>query len=173
MRFFDDDQIGCFLDDIGHRVEKAKNGTTEHKVIDLTLRVQPFTAELAISLDPDVRALLFTMGDSTPKPKLKAVTFALTIPPQQLTMRLAPELLDQIMLEACTIRSVRARTQKDLDGFALIFGVSYGPASPADLAYVTEWLTQQRFVTFHPQQAVLDFGAHPPSPPRRRGRRAA
>jgi hypothetical protein len=175
MRFFDDDGIGCYLDDIGHRVEKTKDGNSEHRVVDLTLRVQPFDAELAGSLDPDVRALLFTMGDGTPKPKLKAATFALTVPLQQLAIRLVPELPERVLFDACTIRGVRARTQKDLDGFALVFRVSYGPASPADLLYVTDWLTQQRFVTFHPQQPALDFAgkAEPdePAPPRRgRGR---
>jgi hypothetical protein len=175
MRFFDADKVGCFLDAIGHRVEKTKDGT-EIKMVDLTLRVQPFTPELAVSLDPDVRALLFSMHDATPKPKLKAVHFALTVPRQQLIIALLPELAEQIVLCDCDISGVRARTEKGVDGFALVFYVSYGPASPRDLEYVCDWLTDQRFVTFQPQQPALDFANRAdaplprPAPPKRRRR---
>ena len=89
MRFFDDDKIGCYLDDIGHRVEKTKDGK-EIRMVDLTLRVQPLTAELAQALDPDVRALLFNMGDALPKGKIKAIHFALVVPRQALTVRSCP-----------------------------------------------------------------------------------
>ena len=174
MRFFDDDQVGCYLDHIDHRVEKTKDGK-EIKMVDLTLRVQPFTPELAVALDPDVRALLFSLGDATPKPKLKAAHFALTVPKQQLTIAMVPELEGSIVLADCDVSDVRARTEKGVDGFGLVFYVSYGPASPRDLEYVCDWLTQQRFVTFVPQQPALDFvGADAPveeAPPRRgRGR---
>lgn len=177
MRFFDDDKIGCYLDHIDHRVEKTKDGK-EIKMVDLTLRVQPFTPELAVSLDPDVRALLFSMGDATPKPKLKRADFSLTIPKQQLQVGLLPELAEQIVFTDCDVTDVRARTEKGVDGFALVFYVAYGPASPRDLEYVCDWLTQQRFVTFHPQQPALDFAgrtpedeeALPPARPRGRGR---
>lgn len=175
MRFFDDDKVGCYLDDIGHRVEKTKDGK-EHKVVDLTLRVQPFTPELAVSLDPDVRALLFSMSDATPKPKLKACHFALQIPRQRLTIGTLPETADQIVFDDCEVGDVRARTEKGVDGFGLVFYVAYGPASPRDLEYVCDWLTQQRFVTFQPQQPALDFAGKPagdgdaPAPPRRPGR---
>jgi hypothetical protein len=175
MRLFDDDAIGCYLDHIDHRVEKAKDGQ-EYKLVVLRLRVQPFTPELAVSLDPDVRALLFSMGDATPKPKLKAVSFALTIPKQQLTIAPLPELDGSLVLGDCAITNVRARTEKGVDGFGLVFYVSYGPASPRELEYVCDWLTQQRFVSFHPQQPALDFAGkrepdEAPAPPRRgRGR---
>jgi hypothetical protein len=178
MRLFDLDTVGCYLDAIDHRLEKTKDGT-ETKVIDLTLRVQPLTPELAAALDPDVRALLFTLGDARPKPKIKAVQFALTIPRQSLTVHRLPELDGSIVFSDCEIGDVRARTEKGVDGLALIFYAAYGPASPRDLEYVCDWHTQQRFVTFHPQAPTLDFaGADapeddaPPAPPRR-GRRGS
>ncbi len=161
MRLFDDDRIGCYLDDIGHRLEKTKDGK-EIKVVDLTLRVQPFTPELAVSLDPDVRALLFSMTDATPKPKLKEVRFNLTVPRQQLAIALLPELAEQLVLCDCDVSGVRARSEKGVDGFGLVFYVSYGPASPRELEYVCDWPTQQRFITFQPQQPALDFAAKEP-----------
>jgi hypothetical protein len=161
MRLFDDDSVGCYLDHIDHRVEKTKDGK-EVKLVVLTLRVQPFTPELAVSLDPDVRALLFSMSDATPKPKLKEARFNLTVPRQQLAIALLPELAEQLVLCDCEIGRVRARKERGVDGFGLVFYVSYGPASPRELEYVCDWLTQQRFVTFQPQQPALDFAGKDP-----------
>lgn len=174
MRFFDDDKVGCYLDHIDHRVERTKDGK-EIKMVDLTLRVQPFTPELAVALDPDVRAFLFSMTDATPKPKLKAAHFNLTVVRQQLLIALLPELAEQIVLCDCEVTDVRARTEKGVDGFALVFYAAYGPAGPRDLEYMCDWLTQQRFVTFQPQQPALDFtargGEDTATPPARPGKR--
>jgi|SRR5580765_722249 len=179
MRLFDDDKVGVYLDAIDHRVERTSDSET--KMVDLTLRVQPFTPELAASLDPDVRALLFTLTDATPKPKIKALDLALTVPRQMLAIYALPETNNGLVLSDCEISGWRARTEKGVDGFALVFYVSYGPASPAELEYVCDWLTEQRFITFHPQAPVLDFGAKDPAEdpptqrggPPRRGRKAA
>ena len=174
MRFFDDDHVGCYLDGINHRVERTKDGK-EIKVVDLTLRVQPLTPELAVSLDPDVRALLFNLGDAKPKAKVKELRFALTVPRQALTVHLRPELEGTIVFADCEVSDVRARTEKGVDGYGLVFYATYGPASPRDLEYVCDWLTQQRFVTFHEQAPALNFEAADeattePAPPRRRRR---
>jgi hypothetical protein len=176
MRLFDDDNIGCYLDRIGHKIDETDGH--EIKLVELTLRLQPFTPDLALSLDPDVRAFLFSLSDATPKAKLKAVHFRLPIPKQQLLVRMLPELAEQIVFCDCEITEVRARTQKNVDGWALVFKVAYGPASPRDLEYVCDWLTQQRFVTFQPEQPALDFAAkdlddEAPEPARRVPRRNA
>jgi hypothetical protein len=126
-----------------------------------------------------VRTLLFNLSDAKPKPKLKTVHFALTVPRQLLAIYPLPELEDgRIALSECEITGVRARTEKGVDGYALVFYVSFGPASPAELEYVCEWLTQQRFITFQAQAPALDFGAKDvadtaPAPPRRGRRRPA
>ena len=177
MRVFDDDKIGCYLDDIGHRVEKTKDGK-EIRMVDLTLRVQPLTAELAQALDPDVRALLFNMGDALPKGKIKAIHFALVVPRQALTVRLVPESDDAaLLIPDVEISDVRARVEKGVDGYALVFYASFGPVSARDLEYLCTWHTQQRFVTFHPQEPALNFeGAAEPATtggPRRVARAAA
>lgn len=178
MRLFDDDHIGCYLDDIGHRVEKTKDGK-EIRMVDLTLRVQPLTVELAHALDEDVRALLFTLGDALPKDKIKAIHFALSVPRQAVSVRLVPEADDgALLLTDAEISGVRARVEKGVDGYALVFYVSVGPIGARDLEYFVGWHTQQRFLTFHPQEPVLDFsGADPsrvkaaPAATRRGGRR--
>lgn len=177
MRFFDDDKVGCYLDDIGHRLEKTKEGG-EIKMIDLTLRVQPLTPALALSLDPDVRALLFAMGDGQPKPKIKALEFKLPVDKQCMTVFLLPEDdVAQIAFDVVEISSPRARTEKGVDGFGFVFYASFGPVGASELEYVNEWYTQQRFVTFQPQQPALDFAGkddsgqpEPARRPRRHGK---
>jgi hypothetical protein len=155
MRLFDDDRVGCYLDDIGHRVEKTKDGT-EIKVVDLTLRVQPLTPALASSLDPDVHALLFNLSDGQPKPKIKAVEFALSPGLQSLAVYLLPESSEpQILFSEVAIDRPRARTEKGVDGYGFVFYASFGPVGADDLEYICNWYTQQRFITFHPQQLSL------------------
>lgn len=167
MRFFDDPQIGCYLDDIGHRVERTKDGK-EIKMVDLTLRVQPFTNALAVSCDPDVCTFLFAMVDGQPKAKLKAVEFKLAIPRQQLAVFLLPATEPepqsaQVLLEDVEISGPRARTEKGVDGYGLVFYASFGPVSKEQLEYICNWHTQQRFITFTEQQPGLDFaGADEP-----------
>jgi len=164
MRFFDDDHIGCYLDDIGHRVEKTKDGK-EIRMVDLTLRVQPLTVELAQSCDPDVRSLLFSMSDALPKGKIKAIHFALPVPRQSVAVRLVAEVDDAaLLIPDVEISDVRARVEKGVDGYALVFYASFGPVSARDLEYLCTWHTQQRFATFQPQEPVLNFeGSAPPA----------
>lgn len=159
MRLFDEDRIGCYLDHIGHRVEKASDGEPR-AMIDLTLRVQPFTPELAGAFDPDVRALLFTLSDATPKPKIKSLAFKLTIPRQLIEICAAPDVtLGSLALSEVEISDVRARTEKGVDGYALVFAASFEHTNSAELEYVCDWLTGQRFLTFTSQQRTLDFEA--------------
>jgi len=176
MRFFDEDKVGCYLDDIGHRVEKTKDGA-EMRMVDLTLRVQPFTVELAAALDLDVRQLFFTMNDALPKSKLKAIHFRLPVPKQALTVFLVPEdEVGQILIPDVEITDPRARTEKGVDGFGLVFYASFGPVGTRELELICAWHTEQRFVTFHPQEPALDFAGKTdagPEPARRTPRRNA
>jgi len=178
MRFFDTDRVGAYLDAVTLRLEKTKD--IEHKVIDLTLRVQPFNSELAQSLHPDVRALLFTGDtDGTPKPLLKAVELRMPDIPQQhieCTL-LAEDSVGTFTLRHAEISDPRVRTEKGVDGYALIFYATIGPVGRDELEYVVNWYTQARFLTFSEAQVPLDFEAQEeaaaPPPPARRRRRAA
>jgi hypothetical protein len=168
MRLFDDDKIGCYLDDIGHRVEKTKDGK-EIKVVDLTLRVQPFTPAVAEALDPDVRSLLFGLGDGEPKPKIKAVEFRLPIPRQVVDVFVLPEgdVPPGIRFIDVEISGPRARTEKGVDGYGFVFYASFGPVSARELEFVCAWHTQQRFLTFQAQMpSLLDDIAADPTPAR-------
>lgn len=173
MRLFDIDKVGVYLDGIGHRVERENDA--EIKMVDLTLRVQPLTPELASALDPDVRALLFSMHTSDPKPKIKTLEFNLIVDRQLARVFLLPEeTTAQIAFSDLEISSVRARREKGVDGFGLVFYASFGPVGKDELEYICNWHTQQRFVTFDAQDPSLDFAkpttpdARPPGRQRRR-----
>jgi hypothetical protein len=177
MRFFDVDRVGAYLDAVTLRLEKTKD--TEHKVIDLTLRVQPFGADLANALHPEVRALLFTLTDATPKPLLKSVELRIAdVPNQHIECALLPEDSGGIFtLRDAEVSDPRVRTEKGVDGYALIFYATIGPVGRDELEYVVNWYTQQRFLTFSEAQPVMDFeAAEAPAasaPPRRRRRDAS
>jgi hypothetical protein len=170
MRLFDEDRIGCYLDAIGHRLEKTPGGDVV-KMIDLTLRVQPLTAALASALDLDVHAELFRLNDGAQKEIVKGIEFAMVVPNQRLLIYAVPDIPDpSAVLVDAEISSVRARTEKNVDGFALVFYVSVGPVDRDQLEYICRWHGEQRFVTFDKQQALLDFEppSDAPKPHRRR-----
>lgn len=175
MRLFDVDQVGLYLDTYSPR--KVTTGETEVKLLDLTLRLQPLTPELATALDPDLRALIFTLTAGEPKPKLRSLGWALPVPKQHIDVYLLPEMEPQMHLVDCEVRGLRVRREKGIDGFALVFDLSVGPLGERENEQILEWYTQQRFVTFVDAQPVLAFdGAEPPSealppPAPRRGRR--
>lgn len=179
MRLFDTDHVAAYLDAVTLRLEKTKD--TEHKVIDLTLRVQPFDAVLAASLHPDVRALLFTGdADGTPKPLLKSAELRLQdVPHQHIDCALLPppdEAVGPFVLRDAEITDPRVRTEKGVDGYALIFYATIGPVGRDELEYVVNWYTQARYLTFTEAQMPLDFDegadeAAAPPPPARRSRR--
>jgi hypothetical protein len=162
MRWFDSDRVGLYLDHIDHRVEATKDGK-EIKMIDLTLRLQPFTPALAVALDEDVRAMLFTMTEGEPKPKIKSMEFRLPCERQQMIVQLVPEddsTAARTFLDV-EITAPRARTEKGVDGYGFVFYASFGPVSKEELEYICTWYTQQRFVTFAQQEPSLDFGEQP------------
>jgi hypothetical protein len=99
---------------------------------------------------------------------------------QALTVRLIPESNDgAIQFADVEITEPRARVEKGVDGFALVFYASFGPVGARELEYLCGWHTQQRFVTFQPQDPALDFAGAPepttppPGGPRRVARPSA
>jgi hypothetical protein len=163
MRLFDqndtDGKVGVYLDGVNLRLEKTKD--SEVKVVDLTLRVQPFTVELATRLHPDVRSLLFSMTDASPRPLLKAVELKIAnIPKQHLDCWLLPdEEVGGFSLLNVEISDPRVRTEKGVDGYALIVYGTLGPLSAEELEYITNWYAQQRFCVFREAQATMEFNA--------------
>lgn len=77
MKLFSVAKVPVFCDAVGHRLDKRRG--QDVKVIDLALRVQPFTAQHAAALDQDayafVKRMLFKVNSGDPIGDLKAVEF--------------------------------------------------------------------------------------------------
>ena len=153
MRLFDHDHLECWLDTIAHRVDKD-----DVKVLDLTLRVEPFTAELATGIDEDFRTLLFSAKKPVPKPNIKSMEFIMPIAPQRLLVRVARDVAaGELALNDCAIDKIRAKRPKDKSEYLFTCRASLLRPSARELEFVIKWHTESRFVTFVELQADLAF----------------
>jgi hypothetical protein len=160
MKLFTTAKIGMHCDGIGHKLETRKDH--EVKIVTLTLRVQPFTAQLAAALDPDwygfAKRVLFKQANGEPFEDLKAIEFKAPPDRQQLIVFASVDTVRaSIAFDQAKVTKVRARTEKGVDGFALVIGVSFGPVGKRELEYVNHWYTEQRFVTFEAAEPSLEF----------------
>lgn len=159
-RLFDIAKVGVFCDAISHTTEKRKDDP-EVKVIQLTLRVQPFDAKLAGQVRTDVRQTLFKLNaPSEPQAHLARVNFGLGVPRQDLEI-FASRDTDKasILLQQVKISGVYARTEKNVNGYAFVWKATFGPAGRQELEFVEAWRNSQRFVTFQESEQSLEFEA--------------
>ena len=155
-RLIDVKKVGVFCDGIAHSTEKRKDG--EVKVVQLALRIQPFDAKLATAIRQDVRQTLFKLNTVEQQPHLDRVTFKLGVPRQNLYLFASPDTTKaSLMLDHVKITSICARTEKGVNGLALTFKATFGPASSQELAYVEDWRNSQRFVNTEEAEASLEF----------------
>jgi len=155
-RLIDVKKVGIFCDGVAHSTEKRKE--SEVKVVQLSLRIQPFDAKLASAIRPDVRQTLFKLNTVEQQPHLDRVTFRLGVPRQNLHLFASPDTTKaSLMLDHVKITNVCARTEKGVNGLALTFKASFGPASRDELAYVEDWRNSQRWVNTEESEASLDF----------------
>jgi hypothetical protein len=163
MRLFDIDDVPCTLDGIGHRVEKQKHGH-DQKVIDLTLRIEPFTSDLATAVDPVVRQLLFTVQNVRPKSLIHLVELNYAVPRQRLTVTWSREITGSAIVFTDTkIHRLRAKLPNDADDYAFLFMVTVADIGSQQLDYLHTWLTDVRFVTFTEELPALDLGDDEPN----------
>lgn len=157
MKLFDTGKVGMFLDDFGPSTEKRKSGEVE--VIVLTLRVQPFTAQLASSMDQKVRAALFMLGgNAEPKKEIEAATFHLPFERQAMQVFASSDTVrPSILFDQVKIQSVKARIERGVDGFACVIKAAVGPVSRDELEYINGWYKTQRAVSFAEAEPDLEY----------------
>lgn len=180
MKFCTIERLGVFCDTYQPGTEERREA--EVRIVTLRLRVQPLTATIAAAIDPFVRRQLFTSkGD--PTPHLRELTLALDVPRQLLRIYAAPDApTGSIALDQVKIGQLRARLRTEADGWTLRFKAAFGPCSRDELAFVQDWFTTQRFVSFTaaqgdlfevatdddgPDEAPVDGGVVEPAPPPR------
>jgi len=152
FKLFDVAKIGCYCEAITHTTEKRKDG--EVKVIQLSLRVQPFDAKLATALHPDVRNTLFKLSYPDPQPHIARVNFLLGVPRQDLDCFATSETATPTRrLEHVKISGLYARSTSGMQGYALVFKATFGPVTDAELGYCEAWRSGMKFVNFQEAEA--------------------
>jgi hypothetical protein len=147
MRLFEVAKVGCFLDAIGHSLEKRRGDDV--KVLNLTLRIAPFTSQLASAMPDGVKPSLFKLSSGDPKESIRRIDFALGCERQLLTVYAAPDTTQaSIALDQVKVSGTYARAQKDRNGFDFVLKASFGPVGKTELEFVQDWLLTQRFVSF-------------------------
>jgi hypothetical protein len=160
MHLFTTGKIPMYCEGITHRLEKRKD--SEVKVVDLTLRVFPFTGQLASALDQDeygfVKRTLFNLNSGDPSVDLRAVEFKPPSERQRMHCFASPDSdVASILLDQVKVTKLRARGSKDANGWALILVVSFGPLDKTELAFVNEFYTKQQFIRWEAAEPSLAF----------------
>lgn len=160
MDLFTVAKIPVYCEGIAHRLEKRRGD--EVKVVDLTLKLEPFTPQLASALDQDeygfIKRALFKIGDASPVTDVRAIEFRAPSERQQLICFASPNTeVPSIALDQCKVTKIRARCQKDASGWVLYLHVSFGPLGKSELEYVNAFYTEQRFVSWSAAEPSLDF----------------
>jgi len=146
-KFCDTGKLGVFCDAVTHSTEKRTDG--EVKVVQLSLRVQPFDAKIATAIDNRIRTTLFKLNHPDPHAHIRRGDFIIDLPRQILTVFASPDTVKaSIALDQVKIAGIYARTDGKVSGYALVFKASFGPPSARELEYVEDWRNGQRFVTF-------------------------
>src|SRR4051812_14754356 len=156
QRLFATAKVPLFLDSITHGTEKRKG--EDVKIVTLSLRVQPFDAKLASSVDDGVQSdnglkpLLFSLNTAEPKGLVRRLDVALACPRQQLIVFASSDTTkESIAFDQAKVTGTYARTQKDINGYAFCFRASFGTVGRRELEFIQDWHLSTRFVTF--QQA--------------------
>jgi hypothetical protein len=160
MDLFTVGKIPVYCEGITHRIERRTSGDT--KVVDLTLKIAPFNAQLATALDQTeygfVKRTLFKMNSGDPVVDLRAVEFLPPADRQRLTCFAAPDTEKaSICLDQVKVTKIRARSSKDAQGWTLYIVVSFGPLDKNELEYVNRFYTSQVFITWDEAEPSLDF----------------
>lgn len=160
QRLFSVPKVGLFLDTYAPGFEKRRDEKVA--IIKMTLRLQPFDAKFATSIDDGlggdsaVRAMLFKLNHPDPKPHLQKCVLALGCPRQTMDIFPAPDVeASRLAFSQVKITGTYARTQKNENGYAFIFNASYGPLGRDELEFIHKWYRHQCFVTFSASEPIL------------------
>jgi hypothetical protein len=157
-------KVGIFLDAVTPGTENRKNGET--KIVTLSCRVEPFTADLATAIDDGVHAkhqikpLLYNMTDAEPKSIVERLAVRLGCPRQRVLLFASSDtVVESLALQHVRIGGITVRTSKDANGYVLTFKASFGPVGKAELEYLHDWYLGQRFAKFDQAEPSLEFSA--------------
>jgi hypothetical protein len=146
------------------------------RVVVCTFGLAPFTGPHAVALN--VKSVLFD-GNGQPKPALDAAELKIEIPLQRLSWKMAPDQSDAslVLAEVAIDPKLRIKIKRDRDPVdcQARLQVSFRYPTADDLLYIANGVNGTHYLTFEPEQAVMDFAAASesttPEPARHIGRR--
>ncbi len=161
QRLFAAGKVGVFFDSYSPGVEKRSGEETS--VITLKLRVQPFDAKLAATLDDgvggdsNIKATVFSAINGDPKRNFTRHDFSLGLARQNLEIFSTPDTNNaRISLNQAQISGTYVRTEKDMNALALVFKATFGPVGRDELEYVHSMHRKQAWITFHEGEPILE-----------------
>lgn len=151
---FDSEHVALRIDKIDHLT--MERDEKEIGLVKLTLELNPLTRQKADELSEFMRRTLYTAKDAEVTPQLEGATFNLTIPPQELVVRMAPDQPDEsFTIQEAKIGPLHARRSKKSSSWRLRFTATFAPMSEHELAQVVDCYTKTRYFTFADAQPDL------------------
>jgi hypothetical protein len=141
-------------ENVGMRVSGFKPELLEQDEKELTLvkwscEINPFTPELAGELHDKVKRTLYTASNVEVDSLISGVSFDLSIPPQSLVVRMAPDQKKaSFRIDEAKISGIHAKRSKKSTAWTLGFTVTFMSPSEHFLAQAFESFTKTRYVIF-------------------------
>jgi hypothetical protein len=165
---FDRECVGVRIADVKHR--KMEKDDAEVALVELSCEISPLTAALAGELHPFVKNTLFTMSEAEVNSLLAGASFNLSVPPQAVVLRMAPDQKQgSFTLAETKISGFRASRSKKTQAWTWHFVITCSPASEHQLAQIVECYLKTRYLTFANAEASL-FDDAPKAVDETRGR---
>lgn len=160
-RLFSVSKVGVFFDSYSPAVEKRRGG--EVSVLQVRMRVEPFDAKLASSLDDgvggdsNIKATVFSLNTGDPKANFTRHDFRLGLPRQTVEIFATPDTETcRVALAQGKVSATYVRSEKDTNALALALKFTFGPVGRDELELIHQLHRQQAWLTFSESEPMFD-----------------
>lgn len=136
--------------------ELLEKEDAEIGLVKLSCEINPLTAELAQEIHDFVRRSLFTMDGAEVNSLLSGASFAISVPPQMIQVRMAPDQRKpSFTIDEAKLGDFKVRRSKKSSAWTWLFTITCSPASDHQLAQIVECYTRTKYLTFAPAKPGL------------------
>lgn len=141
-----------YLREVRFSAEK-KDGETR-KIVGCTLLVAPFTAQMAEEMGPGIREHVFKRSDGEPLDQLAEVKFRITVPLQELRIKLAPDQpQDTVFIQNVRVDpEFKIRKDKETPTVEATLWVDFAYPTAEILLFLANQQNEQIICSFYDQQ---------------------
>ena len=151
--------------------QQMEHDDAEVALVVLSCEVSPLTARRAAEVHDIVKRTLFTKADAEENPLVTSVGFNLSILPQIVEVRMAPDQAEpSFVIDEAKISDIKASRSKKHTAWTLHFKITCSPQSDHQLAQIFATYTKMQYLTFSQAEPDL-FSVE--GEERRKTRRAA